>query len=89
VDRIQIKLTAKERDLILDHVLILDDEILEPIKLCEMKRHNFVLEYSIDDLESLLESVAAQANHSENKKMEQKLDRLYEKLNDIFESKID
>lgn len=59
MDRIQIKLTAKERDLILDHVLILDDEILEPIKRCEMKRHNFVLEYSIDDLESLLESVAA------------------------------
>jgi len=88
LEKIKFRISSDERDLILDQILIMDDEIIEPVKICEISGDHFVVEYSIEDLENLLECVAAEANHAENRKMELKLDALYEKLNDIFESAV-
>ena len=42
--------------------------------------------WSSDELEDILGYAAAAANHSSSRKIEKRLDALYEKLNDAFES---
>jgi len=50
-----------------------------------MKGKCLIAEYSIHDLDDLIGFVAAEANHADDKKIEKKLDKLYDKLNSVLE----
>ena len=84
MDEIEIKITPEERDLILD--LTFADEVLtDRLKIAEMRGKHLVARNSISDLDDLIGFIAAEANHTEDKKLQKKLDRLIDKLERMLE----
>jgi len=88
MNEIEIKFTPQERALIIDHTFA-DPGLTKRLKIAEIKGKHIVAKYSIHDLDDLLGFIAAEANHTEDKQLEKKLDRLFEKLTRIFEKEID
>jgi len=84
MDKIEIKFTIQERDLIIEHTFA-DLELTKRLEIAEMKGKCLIAEYSIHDLDDLIGFVAAEANHADDKKIEKKLDKLYDKLNSVLE----
>jgi hypothetical protein len=74
-----IELTLQERDLIIDHTLA-NDDLLNPLESAIVEGNKMKFVYTLDDLDDLLGYIAAEANHTENKKLEKQLDALYDKL---------
>ena len=74
--KLPVKLTVRERD------LILDETFCDPgyLKMAVADNRSIKLEWSLDDIEDIQGFVAAEANHTENKKLEKELDRLFDKL---------
>jgi len=86
--KIPIKLSLREKELILDYTLV-DSNVTEPLEQAISKGNTTEINLSIDDLNDLLESIAAEANHAKNKKLEDEFDALYEKLEEIEQSYIE
>jgi hypothetical protein len=84
MDEIEIKFTFQERDLIIDHTFA-DPELTKRLKIAEIKGKHLIAKYSIHDLDDLLGFIAAEANHTDDKKLEKKLDKLFDKLSRILE----
>ncbi|MCP3953768.1 MAG: hypothetical protein GY697_16350 [Desulfobacterales bacterium] len=84
MDEIEIKFTSEERDLIIDNTFA-DPDLTKRLQIAEMKGLYLVAKYSRDDLDDLIGFIAAEANHADDKKVEKKLDRLYDKINAIIE----
>ncbi|MBW2603314.1 MAG: hypothetical protein JRE28_03210 [Deltaproteobacteria bacterium] len=84
MDEIEINFTPPERDLILNHTFA-DPELTDKIKIAKMKGKHIITRYSIYHLEDLIGFIAAEANHTEDKQLGMKLDRLFEKLSRILE----
>ena len=81
---IVIKITPEERDLILDHTLA-DEVLTDRLKIAGMRGKYLVARYSTHDLDDLIGFIEAEANYTENKKLQKKLDRLIEKLERVLE----
>ena len=76
--RIPVALTARERELILEHTSA-GDELLAPVQvLPEVGRH--AAEYTLYDIEELQGFVAAEANHTNDRRLEKQLSALHERL---------
>jgi len=88
MNEIEIKFTHQERDLIINHTFS-DPELTKRLKIAEIKGKHLIAKYSIHELDDLLGFIAAEANHTEDRQLEKKLDRLFEKLTRIFEKEID
>jgi hypothetical protein len=85
LETIEIKITEKERDLIVDHTFAGDD-LTKQIKLAEMDGKYLLAKYTIEDLDELVGYIAAESNHTEDPKLQKQLDRLFEKLSRIIEN---
>jgi hypothetical protein len=74
--KLPVKLTLSERD------LICDETFCDPkyVQLAVVVGKGIQVDLSLDDIEDLQGYVAAAANHTENSKLEQELDRLSDKL---------
>lgn len=81
---IEIKFTPQERDLIIDHTFA-GPNLTKRLQIAEIKGDRLIAKYSTYDLEELIGFIAAEANHTDDKKNEKKLDRLFDKLNSILE----
>ncbi len=79
MNEIEIKFTPQERDLIIDHTFA-DPGLTKRLKIAAIKGKHLITKYSIHDLDDLLGFIAAEANHTEDKKLEKNLDKLFEKL---------
>lgn len=79
---VPLKLTPTERTLLLEDVTCLDLELVEPLEQTPASKP---IEFSLDDWEQLGGFVAAEANHTEDKKLQKKLDRLFEKIQDTLD----
>ena len=75
MNEIPIKFTLQERDLIIDHTFA-DPELTRKLKIAEIEGKHIIAEYSIHDLDDLLGFLAAEANHTDDKKLEKKIDKL-------------
>jgi hypothetical protein len=76
--RVPVKLTARERQLILEQTFA-DDEILAPLQvLPEVGKH--AAQYTLYDIEELQGFVAAEANHTNDRRLEKELNALHEHL---------
>ncbi len=84
INEIEIKFTPQERDLIIDHTFTGPD-LIKRLQIAEIKGGRLIVKYSTNDLDELIGFIAAEANHTDDKKIEKKLDRLFDKLNSIFE----
>ncbi len=84
MNEIEIKFTTQERDLIIDHTFT-GPNLTQRLQIAEIKGKYLIAKYSMYDLDELIGFIAAEANHTDDKKNEKKLDRLFDKLNSILE----
>jgi len=74
--KLPVKLTLRERD------LIRSSTFLEPDfgKGVVIGGKNITVDLTLDQIEEIQGYVAAEANHTDNKKLQRELDRLFDKL---------
>lgn len=81
--RIPVKLTARERKLIIEHTFAGDD-LLAPVRvLPEVGKH--AARYTLYDIEELQGFVAAEANHTNDRRLANALSALHEYLQQEME----
>lgn len=87
-EKVPLKLSPRERDLILEHTLA-DDELTAALRGMPASGKASVYSFTLDDLEELMGYVAAEANHAKDKKLQKELDRLFERMEDVLQSYTD
>jgi len=83
-ERVPVKLSEAERTLIQEETFVGDD-LLTPLQAAGAARGHVTVMLSLDDVEELEGFVAASANHCDDRKLETRLDRIFEKLHDVLE----
>jgi repressor LexA len=86
--RISIRLTDRERKLILDHTFIGGD-LERRIRVAAADGPAVLIALDLNDLDELLGHVAAEANHSKNPSIAKHLSRVHERLSRIGETHAD
>ena len=71
-----VTLTLRERDIIRDETLCDPDFA----RLAVIDGKSMKIDLSLNDIEDIQGYIAAEANHTENKKLQKELDRLFHKL---------
>ena len=84
---VETKFTPQERDLIIDHTFTGLD-LTQRLQIAEIRGKYLIVKYTTYDLEELIGYIAAEANHTDDKKIGKKLDRLFERLTRILEKEI-
>ena len=59
------------------------------LQIAEIKGKHLITKYSTYDLDELIVYIAAEANHTDDKKTGKKLDRLFERLSRILDKSIE
>ena len=83
-DPIPIVLSGLERNLILEQTFVGTD-ITEPISEAVEQKCKITIYLSLEDIDDLLGYVAAAANHESDDSLQNKLDKLYGKLESIVQ----
>jgi len=81
--KILVTLTLKERDLILN-CMVLENYLIKMLKIAVIKNNQIYIHFTIDELEDLLGYIAAEANHLDHKKLVTRLEKLYDKLDELL-----
>jgi predicted nucleotidyltransferase len=85
-EKIGLKLTQAERNLLLDALLLLPEEVEQAVHATPPSGP---LMLSLDELDDLAGHVAAAANHALDKRLRSKLDRISRKIADLLERHTD
>lgn len=80
---IEVRMTVEERNLISGHLF--DPEYTDRLRPVS-GLSDWVGEYTLDDLEDWLGYIAAEANHTADRKLQRRLDKLYDRLSAIQRS---
>ena len=83
-EKIPIRLSGENRDLILEQTYI-DTDHIELLKTAKLENDVITIYLTLDDLDDILGYIAFAANHADNSKLEAKHDKLYDQL-DYLES---
>lgn len=84
-EKIPVSLTLQERDLMLYHVFV-DLEFENAMRISAIKAGKITPKYSLDDIDIMLGSIAAEANHTNNKKLKKEPDALFYKMHMLMDS---
>lgn len=84
-EKVPLKLSARECDLILEHTFA-DDYLTAPLRVAPASGKTSVYSFTLDDLEELMGDVAFEANHTKDKKLQKELDRLFERMEEVLNS---
>ena len=87
-EEISVRLTTRQRDLILEHTFI-DPEFEKRLRIAVTEGTSIIVGLTLDDLDELLGHVAAEANHSKDPSLRRHLDTLYDRLRDVEEGHTD
>ena len=85
-ERLGIKLSLEERKLILGDPIRIHQELADPIRATPTGAPVLL---TLDDLEDLVGYIAAEANHTKDKKLRKKLDAIFSKIQDLLETHAD
>lgn len=77
--KIPVRFSFRERDLIREHVFA-EPDLTDRLKLTLLERDKIVAKYSLDELNGLLESISAKANHASDTGLEKELDRIFDHI---------
>lgn len=88
MNEVEIKFMPEERDFIIDHTFAGPD-LTKRLQIAEVRGKHLITKYSTYDLEELIGYIAAEANHTDDKSIQKKLDRLYERLDRILEKELE
>ena len=83
--KVEVRFSPRERALVLEHTLT-GPELTTVLRRAQLEAGKHVVRYSLDDLDELLGFVAAEANHSTDKKLRKELDALYARVRREMES---
>ena len=83
--KVKVSFTPRERVLVLEHTLT-GPELTTALRRAQLESGQYVVRYTLDDLDELLGFVAAEANHSMDKKLRKELDALYTRVRGEMES---
>jgi len=86
--KIPLRLSTRERELILEHTFA-DDELTVPLLTAPTSNKAAVYAFTLDDLEELVGYVAAEANHAKDKKLRKELEQLFARMETVLESYTD
>ena len=84
-ESIKLELTAAERQLLLDDVLLLDDDDKLAQAIWDAPPDRPAL-LTLDELERLVEDLAGISNHVEDQNFRAEVERLYEKADALLDS---
>lgn len=82
---IPLELNDREHQLILEHSFA-DEELTGPLHIMPKPNEPPIYRFTLDDWEDLAGYVAAEANHTKDKKLQKEWDRLYARLADLLDS---
>jgi hypothetical protein len=85
-ERVGLKLTAAERRLLLDDVMWLDDEYSDAIRQTPASQS---VELTLEQWDDFGGYIAAEANHTKDRKLEKKLDALFDKVQGLLATHTD
>lgn len=83
--KVALGFKPSERRLVLDHTLAGPD-LTEPLRQAPLIDGRHKVGYTLDELDELLGYVAAEANHSPDKRVQKRLDALHTRLRREMES---
>jgi len=83
--KIAVGFKPRERTLVLDHTFA-GPELAMALRKAPLVDGRHIVRYTLDDLDELLGFVAAEANHSAEKKIQKELDALHARLSCEMES---
>jgi hypothetical protein len=83
--KVEVSLSPRERVLVLEHTLA-GPELTTALSRAQLEAGKYMVRYTLDDLDELLGFVAAEANHSTDKKLRKELDALYARVRRQMES---
>lgn len=81
----EVPFTQRERSLILEHTFA-GPNLTDRLRIASTQGTKLLAKFTLDDLDELLGYIAAEANHSEDPKLQKQLDRLYNRLKTKMES---
>lgn len=84
-EKVPLKLDERERELILEHTFA-DDELTNRLRVVPKKGQRPIFRFTLDDLDELGGFVAAEANHTKDKKLRKELDRLFDRIQTALDS---
>ena len=84
-DLIPVRLHFEDRDLILNETLA-DPYLTDRLESAKLVAESVVVYYSSDELEDLIGYIAAEANHNPDRKIQEGLDVLYDRLEALLDS---
>ncbi len=80
-EKLTFKLTVAERDFLLEAVgLHLEDDLIQQLKVAELKGEELAISMTDTDIDYLLGFIAAEANHAEDDEYEDQLDVIYHRI---------
>jgi Plasmid pRiA4b ORF-3-like protein len=87
-EKVPLELNERERKLILEHTFA-DDELTNRLRVVPQKGQRPIFRFTLDDLDELGGFVAAEANHTKDKKLGKELDRLFDRIQTTLDSYTD
>jgi len=87
-DKVPLELNDRERELILNHSLA-DEELTGRLHILPRPGKPPVYRFTLDDLDELAGYVAAEANHTQDKKQRKEWDQLFSRIAAVLESYTD
>ena len=77
--KVEVSFSPRERVLVLEHTLT-GPELTTALSRAQLETGKYMVRYTLDDLDELLGFVAAEANHSTDRKLRKELDALYARV---------
>ena len=87
-EMVPLTLNDRERELILQHTFA-GDELTARLRIVPQSGETAIYAFNLDDLDDLAGYVAAEANHAKDKKMQKRLQALYDRIATLRESYTD
>ena len=84
-ETVPLELNERERELIVEHTFA-DSELTKRLRVLPQQGQRPIFRFTLDDLEELSGFVAAEANHTKDKKMRKELDQLFGRIQEMLDS---
>ena len=82
-ETVPLELNQRERDLIISHTFA-DESLTNRLQVVPQPGERPIFHFTLDDLDELVGSIAAEANHAKNKVLQEQLDQLCERIEGVL-----
>ena len=83
MDTVVIKLSVQERELLFS-LMHADPDLTDRLRAADIKNNHITSSYTAEELEDLLDAIAAEANYTPDEKVQKQLDRIADKIEEIL-----